>query len=645
MTHRVTPVDLSSLIAKVTELSPPVQLDYIIIVYVSNGNLTNTIFYFEGWQNRKLPYNQPMNIPIRDYWQLLATYLRPQRGRVLWLSLLVIAGIILQLANPQFVRYFLDQVENGGSLNQLLGAGAIFTGVALVRQVILLVAAYVGENVAWTATNELRADLALHCLRLDMGFHKTHKPGELMERVDGDVNQLAQFFSTLVIQFASNTLLALGILIIFWTMSWKIGAGITLVAIIVIVTLRWFNQRIVPRWARSREASASLFGYLEEWLSGMEDIRTSGAEPFVMNKLHLLSRERLNAQMYAERLHALQLFLPTGSFTFAYIVAHIFGATLFRDNILSIGTLYLIFYYIDVIRDPMWKILRQVEELQKATASIQRISELFAEQPTIHSGSGVEFSTGALAVQFSGVSFAYADDPENFILEDVSFSLAAGKTLGVLGRTGSGKSTLTKLLFRFYDPTHGTIMLDQHDIRLATTVQLRGQIGMVTQDVELFHASVRDNLTLFDDTVDDVQILDVLAQLGLTDWLAKMPALLDSKIEGSGGLSAGEGQLLAFARVFLADPGLVILDEASSRLDPATETQIELAINKLLTKRTAIIVAHRLATIQRADDILILQQGKVLEYGNRMASVADPYSHFSKILQTGVTGKETINVS
>jgi ABC-type multidrug transport system fused ATPase/permease subunit len=209
--------------------------------------------------------------------------------------------------------------------------------------------------------------------------------------------------------------------------------------------------------------------------------------------------------------------------------------------------------------------------------------------------------------------------------------------LGLLGRTGSGKSTITRLFFRLYDPTSGVVRLGGEDLRDVALDQVRRSVGMVTQEVQLFQASVRDNLTFFDSSISDGRILEALEVLGLDDWYASLEQGLDTRLAGGGrGLSAGEAQLLAFTRVFLKDPGLVILDEASSRLDPVTEQLIERAIDRLLYQRTAIIIAHRLATVQRAHKILILHDGRVAEYGDRVALLANPDSRFSQLLRTGM---------
>ena len=592
---------------------------------------------------------QKINLPIKPYWDLLANYLKPQKKSVLWLALLLAVSISLQLANPQIVKYFIDTasepVANGTAafqqgLNQLLGAAALFMSVAIVRQAFSLAAVYVGENVAWTATNALRADLALHCLRLDMAFHKQHKPGELIERVDGDVNKLANFFSQLFIQLTSNVLLLIGVIVLLWLVDWRVGLSITAVSFLGVLALNYLRTLTVPRWEALRQTEATLFGFLEEWLTGAETIRTASAEPYILQKMIRLGRERWLRMRHAIKANVLVWNLPLGVFTLAYIAAHIFGTTLFRDGALTIGGIYLIFYYIDVIKEPLWSINRQIEDLQRAAASIRRIMALQAEQPTMHDGPGVNVPEGPTAVTFDHVSFCYADDPETIILQDVDFHLAPGTVLGLLGRTGSGKSTLTKLLFRFYDPTEGAILLgsgdNQFDLRDARQAELRRHIGLVTQDVQLFHASVRDNLTLFDSSISDGQILAVLDDLGLMTWLDNLPSGLDSPLQGDASLSAGEAQLLAFVRVFLADPGLVIMDEASSRLDPVTEQKIEQAIDKLLANRTGIIVAHRLATVQRADEIMILGNGRITEHALRTQLAADPTSQFAQLLVTGL---------
>jgi ABC-type multidrug transport system fused ATPase/permease subunit len=258
-----------------------------------------------------------------------------------------------------------------------------------------------------------------------------------------------------------------------------------------------------------------------------------------------------------------------------------------------------------------------------------------------------------------GIERPGASTLRDLVLQDISFHLASGRVLGLLGRTGSGKTTLTRLLFRLYDPDRGEISLGCQerpgglrpggirptspgetqlvDIRRLSIHELRRRVGMVTQNIQLFHASVRENLTFFDPSIPDHRILEAISDLGLGEWYHALPKGLDTDLEsGGGGLSAGEAQLLAFTRIFLRNPGLVILDEATSRLDPATEGLIERAVDKLVRNRTAIIVAHRLGTVQRADDILILENGRILEWGERLRLAGDPSTRFYHLLETGL---------
>lgn len=578
---------------------------------------------------------------MRTYATLFWRYLRPQIGHVSLLTLLVVGSIGLQLINPQLVRRFLDGAERGRSLDELVQTGLLFMGLAILAQVLRVVATYVGENVAWRATNALRADLALHCLKLDMGFHKRNKPGELIERVDGDVNELTTFFSQLVIELGSNLLLAVGVVVLLWLLDWRVGLTISVVAVLAAVGLEIANRYVVPRWQLVREVESDLFGYLEEWLNGTEEIQTNHAGTYVLGRLYELMRKRWRAMQRAQRMNMTVMALPIVVPSVAYAAAYLWGDGLFRGGVLTVGSVYLIFYYVDVAKGPLWGIQRQVQDLQRAAASMNRIVALFAERPQLPAHGKRSLPGGPMRVAFEDVSFYYDDDPHTPILEDIDLTLEAGRVLGLLGRTGSGKTTLTRLLLRFYDPNNGTICLGGDGQTLqslprVSLASLRERVGVVTQEVQLFHATVRDNLTLFADDVPDERILAALDELGLTSWLEDLPQGLDTRLEAGDNLSAGEAQLLALGRVFLADVGLVILDEASSRLDPATEHLLEQALDRLLEDRTAIVIAHRLSTVRRADEIVILERGRIVEHGERAVLAADADSLFHHLLQVGI---------
>ncbi|MEM7031812.1 MAG: ABC transporter ATP-binding protein [Chloroflexota bacterium] len=577
-----------------------------------------------------------MNISLREYWSLLAKYLKTLRKKVALLAALVFGGILIQLVNPQIMRSFIDTAttSQGGATNTLLVLAVIFFVASIVQQVVNVGAVYVGQDVGWTSTNLLRRDLAQHCLGLDTAFHNERTPGEFIERVDGDVTALSLFFSTFVLDLVGNGILLLGVLALFFREDWRIGVTMGIFMLVMFLILLRIRNIGVPYWKATREASAEFYGFLEERLAGTEDLRAAGAVPYTLHRFHELVRDLWRKELKASVMTSIMINSSWFLVVVGNATAFIISATLFQAGEITIGTVYLIFHYSNILSRPIDKIAGQLAELQKASAGITRIKEMWAVEPTLQDGEQ-QLPDGSLSVSFDTVSFAYATD--DVVIDNLSFKLEAGKILGLLGRTGSGKTTMTRLLLRLYDPQQGHIALNEVDLTKLQSSNLYQRVGMVTQNVQLFHASIRDNLTFFDPTIPDDRILTTLNDLGLGDWFDRLSDGLDTELESGGsGLSAGEAQLLAFARVFLKDPGLVILDEASSRLDPATEALIERAIDKLLHNRTAIIIAHRLPSVQRADEILILEAGQIREHGDRLALAADPNSRFSTLLKTGL---------
>lgn len=611
-------------------------------------------------------------MPLKQYINLLRTYLSHQRLLVFFLAITLLSSVGLEILKPQILRNFIDMAMDGSPLQSLLLVALLFFGIALLAHGVGVVVAYTGENVAWTATNELRADLVEHCLQLDMSFHNLHTPGEMIERVDGDVTTLANFFSLLVI----------GILGVLFIEDWRAGLSVMLFVLSALLLIARIWGKATPYHLAYRQVVAEMTSFIEERLSGLEDIVANGGQGYLFQRLESIMRDRFRKLRKASFVGVLVVNVTNVTVVVGTTVGLGIGAYLYFAGEISVGSVYMIYYYTGVLVAPVWRIGEQLRDLQQATASIERIHELFAipcgEGCSVHADRRVQRKDHARqslriritdaeildapTVQFDNVSFAYPsvtevaraveireaenENAENLdtgnreslddlVLKNISFTLSSGKVLGLLGRTGSGKTTISRLLFRLYEPTSGAIRIGDQTLSHISPIALRDHIGLVTQDVQLFHATLRENLTFFNPTIADAVIHQAIDHLHLASWLDSQPHGLDTMISSAGNnLSAGEAQLLAFTRVFLKDPKLVILDEASSRLDPATEHLLEGAIDQLLRGRTGMIIAHRLSTIQRTDQILILEDGEIREFGTRVGLMANSHSRFYQLMQT-----------
>ncbi len=575
-----------------------------------------------------------VNLPLRAYWDLLARHVRPQLPRFILLASLLLGSIGMRIFAPQIMRSFIDAARKGEEVKVLILMAAGFIGVALAQQVISVAVTYLGESVAWTATNALRSELAEHALALDMGFHNDHSPDELIERIDGDVSELATFFSQFALNLASNGLLLVGILAVLFFEGPRVGLGFTVFALLTVLVLGKLRNLSVPHQKARRKAEAELYGFLEEQLSGTEDIRSSGAADWSIRELF---RHQGSILIHSRRGHFKRWIIENCmgfALTLGTLMTFAGGYWLYSGGLVTIGTVYLFVQYMNLLEDPLWAMTHQIDSFQTIGACVERLGEFRAFRPAIEDGPGTGAWTRPLTLCFEDVGFSY--NGNDAILKGLSFELKGGTILGLLGRTGSGKTTISRLVFRLYDPTSGRITVNGASLRGSRLAELRREIALVTQDVQLFRASVRDNISFFDPSISDKRILSALEELELGDWFSSLAEGLDTKLDsGAHSLSAGEAQLLAFTRVFLFDPGLVILDEASSRLDPVTEQRLERAIGRLLRGRTAIVIAHRLGTVQRAHEILILEDGAACEHGRREDLAADPTSRYWRLQRAG----------
>jgi ABC-type multidrug transport system fused ATPase/permease subunit len=573
--------------------------------------------------------------------RLLLATLRPDRRRTVAVLSILVVALLLRLAMPALLGRFVDRAIAGSPVDALMRIAAAYVAAALVAEGLQLVVMWGSVHLSWRAGNRLREQLARHAVRLEMAWHGRHSPGQLIERIDGDVEALVIFFTNVVVHVLGNLVLMIAMLVVAFVIDPRAGLLLFVAASVGGVVLVRLRSAAVPAREAEREANAVLYGDLEERLGGLEDLRANGAGAYAVHRLHGNSSRSWHAARRASFLGDGSYSVAAVTFAAGSVATLALGFVLHGRGAMTVGQVLALFRYSEMLRQPLEAIAEQLKEFQKAIAGARRASTLLATVPTIADGSlGADAlpGTGALAVRFEDVTFAYHPDAEPAV-RGFDFEIPAGTHLGVVGRTGSGKTTLGRLVLRFWDVTEGRVTVGGVDVRDLEAATLRRRVAVVTQDVELFRASLRDNLTLFGaHEVDDDRLVDVLHRVGLGEWLASQPGGLDVDLHGGQSVSAGEAQLLAFARAFLANPSVVILDEASSRLDPVTEAHITAAMHALLAGRTAVIVAHRLATLDEVDAIAVVEDGRVVEHGLRETLAADRSSRYARLLRVSHHG-------
>ena len=360
-------------------------------------------------------------VPARQYGVLLLKYLRQQKGIVALASMLILTNIGLQLVNPQIMRYFIDEAVAGSPLGRLLAAAGAFIAVALVQQFISVLATYTSGQVGWNATNALRSDLARHALSLDMPFHNSRTPGEMIERIDGDSETLGGFFSTFAVHILGNIIMLVAVLALLFRENWLAGLALSTFAFVSIVVIIRMRNVSVASWRANREASTETYGFIEERLAGREDIRTSGAQSHIMKGYfdHMWSWFRVHVRAYAiaSVVANTAQFINSAGLALSLLV----GAYLFYEDWITIGTVFLIYQYSRLLNRPVNSVSYEMEELQQAGASVIRIHDLLSTRREVLDGRGVRFPDGPLPVRFDSVSFTYGSGES--VLHDVTLDL------------------------------------------------------------------------------------------------------------------------------------------------------------------------------------------------------------------------------
>lgn len=555
---------------------------------------------------------------------------RPDSPRYLALITVVLVGTGLALIGPVILRTLIDRaVEGRASTASVAWFGGLFLAVAAASQVIALIVSYLAAVAAWTTANRLRLQLTRHVLDLDEGFHRSHNPGELIERIDGDSSSVSEFLSVVAVRVVAAIALVIGVIAVVLTIAWWIG----LAMVAYVVGASWVvyreRERAVNESADERRAAAELYGGIEERLTAAEDLRAAGAQSYAVGRfaaetgryIEVITRRE---QAFLALWRNLNMAIVSGT-----VVALIIGAFAVRSGFMTIGSAFLVYQYTARIRQPLEDLSHDLNVVQKANGAMRRVRALLTTTTSLPDTGTIEPPAGALSVELDQVSFRYANDGEP-VLRDVTIRVEPGRSVGLVGPTGSGKTTTSRLVARLVDTSEGEVRLGGVPVTAIPEASVRRRVAVVPQQVELIAGSVRDNLTLFVDH-DDAAVDTALDRVGLDRFRGE--AMHTRLGPGGAGLSAGEGQLLALARAWLREPDLVVLDEPTSRVDPATEARLEQAVADLLAGRTALVIAHRLGTLDAMDEIVVMEAGRVVEAGDRAQLVADPQSRFAGLLR------------
>lgn len=571
---------------------------------------------------------------------LFKRYLKHQMKWFFMLLLCIISVIVIQIVNPQIVRKFIDVAIGTMTDKPLLTMAILFFGLSALQQLLAISSTYLAQNIGWKATNALKEDLTAHCLTLDMSFFKGIRQGELIEIIEGDVNVLFNFFSRMAVILFSNVLLLLGVLSMYYKEDIRIGlmqTAFIFLAFFLFSIIKKFSSKY---WKANRDKSGLSYGYFGEIIQNTEDLKANGAADYVYKNYQKYLMDwlpiRIKAGLSGGAFFMVSLILQLTSFAITFVL----GTWLWKRGIITVGTIYMFYAYTNYLLRPIQAIQRQMQDLQAVSVSMERIESLLSRKSRITACKNPELLNERYELTLKDVCFSYEENEP--VLRHLSFHLKPGMSMGVIGRTGSGKTTLARLLLRFYDVQSGEILYGDHQIRNIDIKNLRKSIAYITQDVQFFSGTIRDNMTFFNENIDDNTLHDAIESMGIKAWFSKFPEGLDTMIGTGGmGLSAGEAQLLAFVRVFLTDPAVIILDEVSSRLDPETERQLQDTILKLMEGRIGIIIAHKLWTLNHVDEILVLENGAVVEQGSRKV-LLDEDSHFSKLIEMSL-GKERVS--
>ncbi|MBM4404710.1 MAG: ABC transporter ATP-binding protein [Chloroflexi bacterium] len=551
----------------------------------------------------------------------LFRYLGPYRGKMLvaTISTLLYTGSIV--AVPWLVGAGINEVtaSDGRGLNAIVIA---FTAVALAgwaaNYVQLVVMAQISQGVLYT----LRTQMFQHLHRLSLGFYDKNEVGRIMSRVQNDVQTLQEFLSSGVLSVSELFSLA-GIAAAMFLLDWQLALLTLAVAPVLICALMRWQLRARNSFIRVRQAISVVNAGLQENISGVRVIQSLNRQDENRRRFDAINRSHLTANLDAGRMSSVVLPLVEVLMAVALAVVIMYGGNQVLHTKLQLSVLVAFALYIQRFFDPIRNLTMQYTELQRAMASGTRIFEVLDTRPEITDAPGAtELSQVKGEIRFEGVSHSYV--PDIWVLQAINLHIKPGETIALVGLTGAGKTTVTALIARFYEATKGRITIDGHDVRQVTMRSLAKQIGMVLQDPYLFSATVRENIRYGRLEATDAEVEQAARTVGAHDFIMRLPKGYDTVLaERGGNLSVGQRQLLSFARALLADPRILMLDEATANIDTHTEALIQTALGRLLKGRTSVVIAHRLSTIRGADRIVVLEKGRIAEMGSHQELLAE----------------------
>lgn len=569
----------------------------------------------------------------------LLGYLAPYRKVTVMAFVSIIGASFLQVIPPYLLKVEVDRYLDLGrgapvvtmldpwlSSDPRVGifqiALLIFLPVLLLTFVLEFIQTYTMQLVGQKIMFDLRREVFAHLQRLPLSFFDKNPTGRLVTRVTADIDVLNDLFASGVVAIFGDFFTLFGIIIVMLTINWRIALMTFAVLPLIVMTTMAFRRVVRESYRRIRTALARINAYLQEHLSGIAVVQLLNREERSFEEFETINRDHLKA--YKDSILAYGLFYPAVEYFGVIAVAIVlwFGGGLAMDGVVSLGVVLAFIQYSQRFYRPIQDLSDKYNILQSAMASSERIFKLLDTPVTISDpAQPLQLPPGKGKIEFRNVSFAYQED--YWVLEDVSFTVDAGQTVAVVGHTGAGKTTLTNLLLRFYDVNKGEILLDGVDIRRLRQADLRRNFAIVLQDPYLFSGTISSNVRLGTEGIGQEAVESATQRVKLDRYVNQFPEKYQARVdERSSTLSVGQKQLLSYARALAHDPRILILDEATSSVDPETEFAVREGVEKLLENRTALVIAHRLSTIQNADKIVVLHRGKVRETGTHWELIA-----------------------